>query len=642
MSHSETNSGHDSEEFKRLADNIPNLAWMATPDGAIYWYNKRWYEYTGTTPEQMKGWGWQSVHHPMELDSVLEKWKEAILKAQTFEMTFPLKAKNGSFRHFLTRVIPVKDEDGILTHWFGSNTDITDKIIAEKALKDSEQRFAAAVRAVNGIIWTNSPEGKMTGIQSGWGILTGQSFEEYQAYGWAKAVHPDDADNTIKAWEFALNNRITFEFEHRVRKASGEYGHFDIRAIPVIDSAGNVKEWVGVHTDITEKKQHEKTLSESEEKFRLLADSLPQKIWTTDEHGAINYLNASFLFYTNAEKYTGDKDWLACLHPDEKEGYQAAWIRAVNECNEFTFDHRFRDANNNYRWHQTQAAPQRDNKGRIRMWVGTTTDNHDQKLFMNKLEAEVKARTSEINKKNAELLNINEELSSFTHIASHDLKEPLRKIKIFSGQIMAEEKEQLPESVKEKMLRIQKAVERMQLLIDDLLDFSQTDHTIFEESETDLIEIINEVSDEFREDIKNFSVKVNLTTTCTFPAIKFQMLQVFQNLMSNALKFRKKNEPPVININCHKASSSELPSVLKETGMNYACIQFSDTGIGFEPEYSNKIFDMFQRLHGQHEYPGTGLGLSIVRKIIVNHGGLINASGTSGQGVTFDIYLPTK
>ena len=134
------------QRFRAMADNIPNLAWMADAEGWIYWYNQKWYEYTGTTPQQMEGWGWQSVHDPVELPLVLEKWKESIATGQTFEMVFPLKGADHKFRHFLTRVLPVKDKGGKIIQWFGSNTDITQQKEVEEALKESEQRFRDTVK----------------------------------------------------------------------------------------------------------------------------------------------------------------------------------------------------------------------------------------------------------------------------------------------------------------------------------------------------------------------------------------------------------------------------------------------------------------------------------------------------------------
>ena len=131
--------------FRQLADSIPQLAWMAHPDGFIYWYNRRWYEYTGTTPGQMEGWGWQSVHHPTHLPRVMDQWKRAIATGTLFEMEFPLRAADGTFGWFLTRVVPLHDDAGRTVMWFGTNTDVTGQRRTADALRESEQRLRLAV-----------------------------------------------------------------------------------------------------------------------------------------------------------------------------------------------------------------------------------------------------------------------------------------------------------------------------------------------------------------------------------------------------------------------------------------------------------------------------------------------------------------
>ena len=135
------------ERFRTMAESIPQLAWMARPDGYIYWYNKRWHDYTGTTPEEMEGWGWRKVHDPVQLPSVLERWQRSIASGEPFDMVFPLLGADGHFRPFLTRVMPVRGEDGGVVHWFGTNTDIADRQRIEDELKVAKEAAEAASRA---------------------------------------------------------------------------------------------------------------------------------------------------------------------------------------------------------------------------------------------------------------------------------------------------------------------------------------------------------------------------------------------------------------------------------------------------------------------------------------------------------------
>ncbi len=152
------------QQFRALADSIPQLAWMAEADGSLFWYNHRWYEYTGTTPEQMVGWGWQAVHDPRELPVVLEKWGTSIRTGKPFEMIFPLRGADGGFRNFLTLALPVRDAHGKIARWFGSNTDITEQLRSEEALRRSEKLAATGRLAASIAHEINNPLEAVTNL----------------------------------------------------------------------------------------------------------------------------------------------------------------------------------------------------------------------------------------------------------------------------------------------------------------------------------------------------------------------------------------------------------------------------------------------------------------------------------------------
>lgn len=167
----------------------------------------------------------------------------------------------------------------------GLNVDVTERKRAEEALCASEARFRAAVGAVSSLIWTNNAGGEMEGEQPGWARFTGQLREDYQGYGWAKAVHAEDAQPTIDAWDRAVAEKRMFEFEHRVRRHDGEWRVCEVRAVPVLGEAGEICEWVGIHTDITERQQTEEALRRSEARFRRVLRQSPAGIVQTDATG---------------------------------------------------------------------------------------------------------------------------------------------------------------------------------------------------------------------------------------------------------------------------------------------------------------------------------------------------------------------
>ena len=631
----------------------------------------------------------------------------------------------------------------------------------------SEQRFEAAVKAVEGILWTNNANGEMEGEQLGWAELTGQTFEEYQGYGWAKAVHPDDAQPTVNAWNEAVQDRKTFIFEHRVKIKDGSWRNFSIRAIPLLDTNGNLHEWVGVHIDITEQKMaaqkikdnetkliliiegselgtwelnlktnelnyskkyleifgykeyvpishadlikhlhpddlgirlkafedakqtgslqyearliwsdnsihwmegkgkmffdkdnqpsrvmgiirditaeknHRVELEESEQKFRLLANSMAQQVWTADTQGNLNYFNQSVFDFSGLTLEQIIKDgWLQIVHPEDREENIQQWIKAISTGKDFLFEHRFRRYDGEYRWQLSRAIPQKDEHGNIQMWVGTSTDIQNQKIFANELERQVQERTKELAQNNIELEKTNKELEAFAYISSHDLQEPLRKIQTFATRLLDKEYNNLSENGKDYFRRMHNAAERMQTLINDLLAYSRTNTFERKYEKINLNKMIEEVKEDMQEELLQKNATLEAAQLCEINIIPFQFRQLLHNLISNSLKFSNPNRAPHLKIKNKIGKGIEFKNNKLLDSTTYYHISISDNGIGFEQHFSEKIFELFQRLHGKNEYNGTGIGLAIVKKIVENHNGIITAKGQLNKGATFDIYLP--
>ena len=407
--------------------------------------------------------------------------------------------------------------------------DYTERKQAQQKIKESEQRFEAAVSAVKGVVWTNNSKGEMENEQKSWAALTGQSYEAYQGLGWTAAVHPDDVEPTIKAWHKAVAASTNFIFEHRLKLATGEYGYFSIKAIPALNDDGSTREWVGVHTDITLQKI-------AEEKNINFAKELKKQVQDRTQKLAV-----------------------------------------ANE-----------------------------------------------KLVKNNLALQI----------------LNKELHSFSYVASHDLQEPLRKIESLASRII-ESEANLSDKGKDYFDRMQKAVMRMQTLIEDLLSFSSV-HNIKGKIlvKTDLNAIVEEVKTQLSELINEKKARVNVEPLCTISTVPFQFRQVMLNLIGNALKFTKPGTVPIITIKSHTVKYNKIINASQPRSKEYCHISVTDNGIGFEEKYKEKIFEVFQRLHDKEDYPGTGIGLAIVKKIIENHQGIITAKSNQGKETVFDIYIP--
>lgn len=280
----------------------------------------------------------------------------------------------------------------------------------------------------------------------------------------------------------------------------------------------------------------------------------------------------------------------------------------------------------------------------------------DQKEETLRLENAVSDRTQELKRanelleeKNTELLNMNKELEAFTYVSSHDLQEPVRKIQAFASRILEKENQNLSESGKNYFRLMQDAAKRMQQLIRDLLAFSLISAAERKFENVGLNSIIEEVASELKETIVQKGGEIVVKSICDVKVIPFQFRQLMSNLIGNALKFSKPGVPPRITISGKiiKFSKRNIARLNESVGMKdlplgkeYCHISLKDNGIGFENEFSAKIFQVFQRLHSKDEYEGTGIGLAIVKKIVDNHDGFISATGELNKGATFDIYIP--
>jgi len=242
--------------------------------------------------------------------------------------------------------------------------------------------------------------------------------------------------------------------------------------------------------------------------------------------------------------------------------------------------------------------------------------------------------------KNLELTQSNSELASFTYIASHDLQEPLRKIQTFSNLIMSKDQDKLSAETRDYFDRISSAATRMQNLLMALLNYSRTNNSDSLFVATDLSQLVEEAKDDLAEMLDERHATIHVSPLPTLKVIPNQFVQFFTNIISNAIKYSRDGVNPVITISADMVTFAEMGIIAAEHSDHYWLIRIADNGIGFEQQYSEKIFELFQRLYTREKYEGTGVGLAICKKIIQNHNGFITASGRPGIGSVFSIYLP--
>jgi PAS domain S-box-containing protein len=278
-----------------------------------------------------------------------------------------------------------------------------------------------------------------------------------------------------------------------------------------------------------------------------------------------------------------------------------------------------------------------DDKGEVEKVIGSTRDITDQLKVQDQLMEHKKGMESVIK----DLNRSNKELEEFAYIASHDLQEPLRKLSTFSERLVSKYSDMLDQDGKLYIQRILAATENMRVLIDNLLEFSRTTRPTTPFTKTNLNDILRNVTFTLEAGIEKNNAAISVAQPLpTLEAVPSQMEQLFGNLVGNAIKFHRPEAKVDINISTTLLSPSEVAGLNLPADKRYHKITVSDNGIGFEQEYAERIFQIFQRLHGKVEFPGSGVGLAICKKIVENHGGVIFAEGVVNQGAVFYVILP--
>ena len=424
--------------------------------------------------------------------------------------------------------------------------------------------------------------------------------------------------------------------------------YFNYSFTPLYDTTGNIYGVMNTAADVSDltlaKKKVEDTvaeLSHTAARLKLALDA--GRLGSYEVDLATNQIECTGQckrnFGTADDAPITLADMRAMVLPEDRERRQTAFDKAVTDRAAYNVEYRVTWPDGSVHWIHAAGMPTYDEQGMPQKVIGVTAEITEQKLFAQQLEKQVQDRTAELEQKNLELEKMNDELKSFAYVSSHDLQEPLRKIQTFSSRILEKEHANLSDTGKDYFHRMQGAAKRMQALIEDLLSYSRTNNTekVFEH--TDLKQLVNEVLDDLKETIQAKQAAVIIGQACTINVIPFQFRQLLQNLLTNALKFSSPDRTPVIHISA-QMEPGHIPGKPRAGNNRYCHISVADNGIGFDPEYREKIFELFQRLHGKSAYEGTGIGLSIVKKIVENHSGSITATGIPDEGATFDIYIP--
>ncbi len=246
-----------------------------------------------------------------------------------------------------------------------------------------------------------------------------------------------------------------------------------------------------------------------------------------------------------------------------------------------------------------------------------------------------------LDKKDKEIERLHKELMTYTFISSHDLQEPLRHLQVIASVLKEKEAGNLSAQGKEYLERMQRAAKRIQNLIHDLIEYANTNNTVVTLESTDLNDILKEVKKEFSDTIKEQKILIRSTKLDTLNVIPFQFKKLFKEIIGNSIKFSPRDKKLKVHVSSEIIKGSALKNTLLPVRKKFCHLYFKDNGIGFDPKFNDRIFEVFQKLHGK-DHPGSGIGLATCKKIVENYGGKISAEGLTDVGATIDIYIPVE
>jgi PAS domain S-box-containing protein len=521
-------------------------------------------------------------------------------------------------------------EDGKLAGITGVTMDITDRKQAGEVLRKSEERFRSVLEnSVDMTYRYQLQSGRYDYISPASEQIMGftpSEMNEMDDVQILERIHPDDHSHYLAELE-RTQKTGKGKLEYRFRCKNGSYRWLADYVTIIKDQNMQPLYRGGIIRDITEHKQAEEALKESRERFRSLADAMPQLVWSSGADGVIDYYNHRLSEYDTIGDTDAGYPWAAPLHPDDVEVSREAWRHAVQTGETFQVEHRMRILDGSYRWHLSRGVPLRDENGALIRWYGTSTDIQELK------EAEQAIATYA-----QKLEGSNRELQEFAFIASHDLQEPLRKIESFSRLLL----ERMPENLDEQQIdyldRISSAVDRMRTMIDDLLLLSRVSTRGKSFVLIDLNQVVMNVLSDLEERIQATGGRVEVGRLPFIEGDPTQIHQLFQNLLGNALKFTRPDVPPLVQVRAEDVPVSKKDYPFSARQMVELIVE--DNGIGFDESRLDQVFQPFQRLVGRSQYEGSGIGLAICRKIVERHGGEITAMSTPGAGSAFRVFLP--
>jgi PAS domain S-box-containing protein len=609
------------ECFRQLAENVSDVFYILDLQSPRMMYvspayEKVWARPVGSLYDEPSSW--LSVVHPEDQPWVGELGSRE--RHLSWDMEYRVLRADGSVRWISDRAFPVRDSHGVPYRIAGIARDITERKQAEGWRLASEERYRMLFDLGPVAVYSCDAAGVI------------QDFNRRAVELWGREPKPGDTDErfcgshkmhrpdgTFMPHELCpmaevLSGNIpeARDMEVQIERPDGSWVTVIVNIRALKNVSGEITGAINCFVDITERKRVQEAIRQAGERFRFMADAMPQKIFTATADGAVDYMNRQWLDFAGVSfNELRDWGWTRFIHPNDAGESLRRWKHSIETGESFEFVHRFRRADGVYHWHLSRAHAMRDVGGERSLWIGSHTDIHEEKETAEKLQ------------------RMTEDLKHFAYAASHDLQEPLRMVTSYTQLLSREFKGSLGEHADQYIAYAVEGAQRMEALLKGMREYWQaSEREEDRQAAIDCNEVLNKALLNLQESITNSGAVVTHDSLPTVWTEEAMLVQVFQNLVGNAIKYRSE-KPPQVHVSAAKNSKDEWVFSVR------------DNGIGIEPQYAEKIFTMFNRLNGS-KYPGSGIGLALCRKVVERFGGRIWVESEQGRGSEFSFTVPSK
>lgn len=622
--------------FRDLADTAPMYIAMANETGDAVYFNKPWLRFTGKKIEEMLGLGWLSTLHPDDAPTFEKDFKHAFKKQIPINKEYRFKRADGEYRWMLAIGTPRFTPDGHFSGYFGTYTDFHDLKTAQLALQDSEERFRTLIEQSPAAIQMVSPEGKILFTSDSVKNVLGYTPDELANSGLTPYLHPEDIEYFFENFNDLLKNpnrQVTLQY--RVKHKDGSWAWLETMGINHLNTP-NINALVGNFRNITKQKEAEDKLRDSEQRFRALAENIPNLAWMAKADGFIYWYNNRWYEYTGTTPENMEGwGWQSVHDPKYLSEVVREWKYSIKSGKAFEMVFPLKGADNTFRPFLTRVVPLHSADGKIVQWIGTNTDISEQ-IKIKEAEAE-KAKleliTRQLDLQRQELIGLNKAKDEFISLASHQLRTPATGVKQFLGMLIEGYGGELTPEQMRFAKRSYESNEREITIINDLLKVAQIDagKMKLQRQKVDIAKLIQEILDEqhsqFNE--RNQEISYQKKAGQIIASVdKDRLRMVLENLVDNASKYTPARKKIVISLSKAKDNSVK--------------INIKDEGVGIPKQDIDKIFNKFVRIDNQLSVMvgGSGLGLYLVKKIVDLHDGRISVRSTLGKGTVFTLSLP--